>query len=434
MEIAMKHWKVSSAVLCLLGLLALSPAFVLNLRSDTAPEAPTGFSTPTLSENPGSKSESNGMVDQPTFANDQATFEEADGVDEGLGPVYNARSCTDCHQSPVTGGVSQVSELRIGHYSQGKFVNPTITINNGQNTIPNRSLINDRSSCPEAAERVPLTEYIRTFRMSLNVLGDGFVEAVDDPTLQAIAQQQPGLSGGKIAGEFIQVPVMEAQAGTLRGGRFGWKNQQASLLSFSADAYLNEQGITSRLQMTDTTTVCKDPGITDPEDHQEEDGLADIDHFARFMRATKAPPVDATLMATPDAIAGQALFSQIGCAICHVTSLTTAAAGTSINGGTYFIPDALGNKTFHPYSDFLLHSIGTGDGIVQNGPADTAFKVRTAPLWGLRTHDRLMHDGLSGSREEAIIRHGGEAVNVTKAYLFLSSKQKAQLLTFLNAL
>jgi len=180
------------------------------------------------------------------------------------------------------------------------------------------------------------------------------------------------------------------------------------------------------------TTVCKTD--SDPEDHNDGIGMADIDHFAQFIRATQAPPIDTTLMATSDAQAGQQIFTQVGCAICHVGSITTAPAGTVINGGSFTIPTALGNKIINPYSDFLLHNVGTGDGVQQNGPADTTFKLRTPPLWGLRTHDRLMHDGLSGSREEAILRHGGEAANVTRNYQRLSSKQKAQLLTFLSAL
>ena len=415
-------------------LLVIASGALLQLRSDSSQEAPTGFMTPTLQDNPGSQSQSNGMPEPAgdSFARDQATFEEEEGVDSGLGPVYNARSCVDCHQTPVTGGSSQVGEFRVGHLDKsGHFVNPTIVINDGQSTIPNRSLVNDRSVCPQASELVPLAEYVRTFRMSLNVLGDGFVEAVGDNTLKTIAAQQPGLSHGKIAGEYIQVPLAEA-GGALRVGRFGWKDQQASLLSFSSDAYINEQGITNRLSGPDTTAVCKT--TQDPEDHQDDIGMDDIDHFANFIRGTMAPPVDTTLMATADAQAGQQIFTQIGCAVCHVTGMTTLPSGTAINGGTFVIPDALGNKTFHPYSDFLLHNINTGDGIVQNGPADTQYKVRTAPLWGLRTRDRLMHDGLSASREEAIIRHGGEAINVTKSFLTLNSKQRAQLLTFLNAL
>src|SRR5262249_26307972 len=204
------------------------------------------------------------------------------------------------------------------------------------------SLINDRAIDPLIQERVPGSETVRTFRTSLNTMGDGFVEAIDSNTLLAIANNQPGQSGGRIAGQFIQVPVLEAP-GARRGGRFGWKNQHASLLSFSADAYLNEMGITSPLANVENTSmgnsVAAFDGVAEPEDNGE-----DIEIFARFMRATKAPPRDAVLAATPDARAGQQLFSQIGCNICHVASITTAPAGTAINGGNFIIPPALGNK------------------------------------------------------------------------------------------
>jgi CxxC motif-containing protein (DUF1111 family) len=402
--------------------------------SQSPTQAPTGFSTPTLEQNQGSRSTSNGMVLPPgeTFANAQSIFEEEDGVDGSLGPIYNARGCADCHQNPVTGGTSQVTELRVGHRDAfGNFVNPTITINNGANSIPNRSLVNDRAICPQAQERVPGTETIQALRASLNTLGDGFVEAIDSNTLLAISRNQPNQSGGRIAGEFIQVPVAEA-SGQIRGGRFGWKNQQASLLSFAADAYLNEQGVSSRLQPTDTTTVCKT--TSDPEDHNDSIGMADIDHFAAFMRATLAPPVDTAAMATSAAQQGQQLFSAIGCSICHVTSITTAPAGTAINGGAFIVPAALGSKIINPYSDFLLHDVGTGDGIVQNGPPDTANKLRTPPLWGLRTRSRLMHDLQSTTRNGAILRHGHEAAGVISNYQSLSTTQKNNLIAFLNAL
>jgi len=428
----MKRWNVVAVVLATFLVVLASGARVI--RHNDAQEAPTGFTTPTLSENPGSQSVSNGMVEPPndTFALDQTAFEEEEGVDSGLGPVYNARSCTDCHQNPVTGGISQVTELRVGHYDRrGKFVNPNIQINDGQDTIPNRSLVNDRSVCPEAQERAPHSESVHALRMSLNTLGDGFIEAIDDSTLISIAQQQPAQSGGKITGQFIQVPVLESP-GQSRIGRFGWKDQHGSLLSFSSDAYINEQGISNRLNPTDTTTVCKTD--SDPEDGPDDINMDDIDHFAQFIRGTQAPPVDANLMQTSDALAGQQLFTQIGCATCHVTSITTAPPGTVINGGAFTVPDALGNKIIHPYSDFLLHDIGTGDGIVQNGPADTGNKLRTAPLWGLRTHDRLMHDGLSPTRENAILRHKGEALDSANGFRGLSSTQRSQLLTFLNAL
>jgi CxxC motif-containing protein (DUF1111 family) len=152
------------------------------------------------------------------------------------------------------------------------------------------------------------------------------------------------------------------------------------------------------------------------------------------MRATKVPPRDTALAATADAIAGSNLFNSIGCNICHVTSITTAAVGTVINGGALTVPAALGNKVIHPYGDFLLHDVGTGDGIVQNGPQSTANKFRTVPLWGVRTHDRHMHDGASLTFNDSILRHAGEATFVTNNYRGLSNNQKNQLITFLKSL
>ncbi len=414
----------------LLCLAALAGAFAIVGLAQSATQAVSGFNTPLNNDQSGAVS--NGFTTNDVFAADESVFMEEEDIGDGLGPVYNTRSCVDCHVQPNVGGTSQVTELRVGHNdANGNFVNPTITINDGATSIPNRSLVNDRSVCAEATERVPGTETIHALRATTNVLGDGFVEAVDSNTLLAIANAQPGQSGGRIAGQFIQVPVSEAP-GQVRGGRFGWKNQQASLLSFAADAYVNEQGITSRLQPTDTTSLCDT--VADPEDHNDANGLADIDHFARFMRATQTPPVDATLAATADAKAGAQLFNSIGCNICHVTSITTAPAGTVINGGAFTVPAALGNKVIHPYSDFLLHNVGTGDGIVQNGGQATANKMRTMPLWGGRTRDRLMHDLLSFTRNDAILRHGGEATGVINNYRALSTNQKNQLITFLQSL
>ena len=168
--------------------------------------------------------------------------------------------------------------------------------------------------------------------------------------------------------------------------------------------------------------------VPDPENTE------DVETFARFMRSTKAPPRDEEIAATPDARNGSQLFDDIGCAICHVRSIATAPAGTVINGGTFVVPAALGNKVIHPFSDFLLHDLGTGDGIVQNGPQSTMDKLRTPPLWGVRTRDRLMHDGLSLSFNEAILRHGGEANFVINKYTHLGELERKQLITFLKSL
>jgi CxxC motif-containing protein (DUF1111 family) len=423
--------KSISALLCLLG--GISGACLARAQQ-SATEAPAGFDTPTLAANPGSQSTSNGIAEPPgdSYALDQQIYELVHDASTGLGPVYNGRACAECHQNPVSGGASQFTELRAGHRdASGMFVNPTVPIDDGAASISGRSIIDDRALIPQAQEHVPATETIRALRAALNTLGDGFVEAIDDQTLVAIGAQQPSVSQGRIHGEAIQVPLLEAP-GQTRVGRFGWKDQHGSLLSFVGDAYLNEMGVTNRLRPKDTTTIGKT--TSDPEDLPDALGLADIDHFAEFVRGTKVPPRDAALAESPDGLAGQALFEEIGCDTCHVESITTAPAGTVINGGAFTVPDALGNKIIHPFSDFLLHDVKTGDGVVQTPPQDTANKLRTAPLWGLRMRPRFMHDLQSLTLEDAIKRHRGEAERVARRFGALSPAEKQQVFTFLNSL
>src|SRR5216117_4051373 len=141
----------------------------------TAAEAPTGFDN-----------RSNGTVNDSTHQADQDAFDEVEEIADGLGPLYNAQACRECHQNPTSGAASQITELRVGHLGpDGRFQNADIPIARGTVTISGRTLVNDRAICPNAEfpdseiqERVPDTETIRTTRASLNLLGDGFVEAV----------------------------------------------------------------------------------------------------------------------------------------------------------------------------------------------------------------------------------------------------------------
>ncbi len=372
----------------------------------TLTEAPAGYDNLT-----------NGFATQTDMDTARDTFDEVEQIADGLGPVYNAQSCRECHQNPVSGAGSQISEFRAGHFNGISFVDH-----------PGGSLINDRAIDPAIQERIAAGNEVRTFRLSVNILGDGFVEAIDSNTLVAISNSQPS----NMRGQFIQVPVLEAP-GNVRGGRFGWKNQQASLKSFAADAYLNEMGITSPLQPTENTSNGRSVAAFDTVADPEDDGT-DIDRFVTFMRSSKAPPRDAVAAATPSAQNGSILFDAIGCNICHVRNINTAPAGTVINGGAFTVPAALGDKTIHPFSDFLLHDVGTGDGIVQNGGQSTRNKVRTPPLWGVRARDRLMHDGASVSRSDAIFRHRNEAAGVIASYSSLSTTQQTDITNFLNSL
>jgi|SRR6185295_6741630 len=410
-----KRLRVSEGVV--LCVLALAVPLGLGVPlAYTATEAPAGFDDLT-----------NGFTTQATFDLDRDVFDEFEVIDDGLGPVYNAQACRECHQNPVSGANAQFTELRAGHLSGSTFVN-----------APGGSLINDRAIDARIQERVPGTEDIVVDRAALNTLGDGFVEAIADSTFTTIRNSQP--SGMK--GEIVIVPIAESP-GFTRVGRFGWKDQHGSLLSFSADAYVNEMGITSPLQPNENTSmgnsVAAFDGVADPEEAPTPANPfgPDVEFFARFMRATKAPPRDTVVAATADSIAGSNIFNSIGCQHCHRTSITTAPNGTVFNGsgaGKFAIGPFLGDKIIHPYSDFLMHDVGTGDGILQNGPATTRNKMRTMVLWGVRTRSRLMHDNFNVHRNTAILRHTNEAEPVIQNYIFLSTTQKNQLITFLSSL
>jgi CxxC motif-containing protein (DUF1111 family) len=394
-------------------------------QADFFTEAPTGFDNRTngyLRQGaPYDTLNEDNVVPDRSFNDNRFIFEEVESIADGLGPTYNAQSCAECHQNVVTGGASQIAEHRTGRLdASGGFFESL-----------GGSLIHSRATNAAIVERVAFEDDVRTFRISTNTLGNGFVECVANETLLAIRDAQPA----DIRGTAVMVPVLEGGNAT-RVGRFGWKNQHGSLESFSADAYLNEMGITSPLFPDENTSSGRNVGfgtgfdpVQDPEDEGE-----DVKAFANFMRSTKAPSRGRI---TQNVQAGEALFNQVGCNGCHVQTLRTARAGTVINGGTFRIPFALGNKIIHPYSDYLSHDIGTGDGIpILPGPefANTTNLMRTAPLWALRTRNRLMHDGLSFTKQEAIQRHANQGAGARDRYNALTDAQKNQVLTFLDSL
>jgi len=401
-----KKWSRKLMLADVLVLVLLATPLVYGV----ATEAPAGFDNLT-----------NGFTTQAQFDLDKDAFDEFELIDDGLGPVYNAQACRECHQNPVSGATSQITELRVARNDPfGNYFDR-----------PGGSLINDRAINAAIQERVAGEDNVTALRASLNILGDGFVEAILDTTLTSIQAGQPSA----VRGTTVNVAIVESP-GTTRIGRFGWKDQHASLLSFAADAYLNEMGITSPLQPTENTSngasVAAFDAVPDPEDTGGSFG-ADVDAFARFMRSTKVPPRDTAVINNPDVLAGQSLFSSIGCAQCHIPTIQTAPTGTVLNGGKLTVTAALGDKLIHPYSDFLLHDIGTGDGIIQ-GSSVTRFRMRTAPLWGLRTRSRLSQDLLDFTRNNSILFHGGQASTAANNYNNLSTTQKNQVVAFLNSL
>jgi CxxC motif-containing protein (DUF1111 family) len=374
-------------------------------------EAPTGFDN-----------ESNGTVTDAEMDEAKDTFSEVELFEDGVGPVFNNTSCVSCHENPfqVAGTGSQITELRAGHFNGTSFVDH-----------PGGSLMNDRATDRSIQEHVLAGNEVRTQRLTLSIMGDGFVEAIDSNTLAAVAAGQP--AGQR--GTFIQVPVAEA-GGLARGGRFGWKNQNSSLLSFSGDAYVNEMGVTNRLFPTENTsngTVVQGgpfDGKGDPTATGEDDA-GDVDVFTTFMRALKAPPRGPITAAVTR---GQTNFNNAGCAICHRATFNTVPAGTEINRGAFIVPAALGDKIIHPFGDYLLHDIGTGDGIVQNGGQGTRNQVRTAPLWGIGSRDRFMHEGNVYTVTDAIQKHANQGAASRAAFNALSAGAQADLIAFVFSL
>jgi len=353
--------------------------------------------------------------DECNFSVAASEFTGPETEADGVGPVFNATGCGECHIAPALGGGSQIAERRAGFFDGTNFIEH-----------PGGSLIHDRAILPYLLETVIESRTnVFSFRGSQSLYGDGFVEAVGSGTLQAIAAAQPTAMRGQV----IDVPVFEAPRQT-RAGRFGWKAQQASLVSFAADAYLNEMGITSPLQADENTSN----GNRVPDDGVVDDEGGDVELFALFMRSLKVPPRNAELAVTPDATAGSQIFDQAGCSVCHTRTMVTVDPETPINGGALLVARALGNKRIHPFGDFLLHDVGTGDGIVQNGGAASRNKIRTAPLWGLHARTRFMHDFLSHSIDDAIRRHGNQAEGARRAFEGLSRTEQRRLLTFLRSL
>jgi len=369
------------------------------------------------------------------FEDNKFIFSERETIEDGLGPTYNDVGCVECHQSVDVGAFGQQMEFRAGHITNGAFVDAA----GGQ-------LIHARATDSDIVEHISTAETVKAFRVTLSTLGDGFVECLANQTLIDNVNAQPLAQRGTLS----QVPVTEAN-NTLRIGRFGWKAQQASLVSFSGDAYLNEMGITNpfdgfggRSSSAADAGTHENPASTaegvinvtfpsafDPVPDPEDDG-DDVLAFADFMAATRAPGRQNPLPAA--AVRGDSLFNAVGCNVCHTRTFVTAAPGTLINGGAFAVPTALGNKIIHPFSDFALHNVGTGDGIVQNAGQGSANQIRTPPLWGIRGRNRLMHEGLNVTIFDSIQLHAGQATTARNNFNALTAAQRNDLIAFVLSL
>jgi CxxC motif-containing protein (DUF1111 family) len=319
----------------------------------------------------------------------------------------NGDSCNSCHSVPTIGGSSKVTVPRAQKFEPG--------ISAG-----NSNVLHSRPQ----AETAPSGSF-EGQRLTIPLMGDAYIEVLDQSDVEAALARQRKASAGKISGRTVRAPTLESLNSATAIGKFGWKAQHSSLYSACADSMLQELGIPNWIYPVNATP-------------RDQDNMA-LHRIVQYIRSLPPPGRDRDLAHTEDAVTGEETFSRIGCALCHAPTMKTLPAGTSVNGGTYRVPKPLGSKEFHPYSDFLLHDIGTGDGIIEAATPEfaeptTANLFRTPPLWGLRFRTWLMHDGKSVTLHQAIMRHSGEASDVVANYERLTPQERHELDQFLNSL
>lgn len=340
-------------------------------------------------------------------------FTKIETPEGGLGPIFNGRSCVECHTAPAVGGGSNIRVTRFGRNTDGVFD----ALESQGGSLLQRFAIN-----PQLQEVIPHEANVIAQRLSTPLFGLGLIEAIPDAAiLQNMLAAKPDGVRGRAA------EITDVVSGQKRIGRFGWKAQQATLLAFSADAYVNEMGITNRFFPTENAPngnealLARFKRTTDPEDDVDAvTGKGDIDLAADFMRFL-APPT--RLAVTPQAGVGESLFAQIGCTACHTPSMRTGPHPLA----------ALDRKTVNLYSDLLLHDMGTlNDGIAQANA--TTREMKTPPLWGLRARGPFLHDGRATTLDAAIRAHDGEGAVARERYIGMTPQLRRNLMEFLGTL
>jgi CxxC motif-containing protein (DUF1111 family) len=334
---------------------------------------------------------------------------------DGLGPVFNEHSCSDCHNAPAVGGGSTRNVTRFATRTGGAY-DPLTSL--GGSVLQDHAIAGNGPGPQHnfVAEQVPAQATIVVQRRPTPLFGLGLIEATPDSVFIALAAFQAARGDG-VAGRVNMTDNI--RAGTKTVGRFGWKAQVPTIFQFCGDALLNEIGITTQDFPNENCPQgnCAEltfnplPGINDGPAPQL------ITNYIALLAAPNRGPSSA------DSIAGEQIFESIGCSECHVSTLTSGSNSLAV----------FDRQTYHPYSDFLLHDMGSlGDGLEM--ASSTGAEMRTEPLWGLRFVTRYLHDGRATTLEDAITAHDGQAVAAKNRYTALPASAKAQLSAFLRSL
>jgi CxxC motif-containing protein (DUF1111 family) len=338
---------------------------------------------------------------QPSLADEGETdFSGVAEVSAGLGPAFNARSCVSCHYLPSVGGAGAQTVLRL------EASGVTVDDPAAERSLFAATSIADHECQPRSPAGAPGFQR----RIPTPLFGAGQVEAIPDEAIAALADPDD-LDEDGVRGRVAS--IRDAATDALRVGRFGWKAQDATVVSAVARAYAHEMGVTNRLFPHELSVgisadrLAECDTVKDPEDVPDAAGRTAVDRITAFLRQLPPPEPRAPGAQGQE---GERIFAVIGCATCHRPSVGAARA----------------------YSDFLLHDVGTGDGIAQ-GDA-TGQEMRTAPLWGVGTRRPFLHDGRAPTLEAAINAHAGEAADSQRRFTTLSDADRYAILDFLRSL
>ena len=378
---------------------------------------------------------------------------------DGLGPLFNARSCAGCHfkdgrgrppafdgetptgfllrlsvpgqdahggplPEPTYGRQLQENALE-GVTSEGRvlvtYEKVIFTFPDGQTVSLSRPTYRlDQLGHGDMAAGVQLSP-----RVATQLIGLGLLEAV--PAADIVARADPDdRDGDGISGRANT--VWDAARGEAALGRFGWKANEPTIAQQSAGAFLDDMGITTPLFAAEACT----PSIPDCAAIAH-GGAPEIapDDFDKVVLYASSLAVPARRdWDDPTVLRGKRLFHEVGCAACHAPTMTTGAHPTIA---------ALSQQVIHPYTDLLLHDMGEG---LADGRADFAAdgrEWRTPPLWGLgliatvNGHTQLLHDGRARTILEAILWHGGEAQAARDAFAALAAPEREAVVRFLQS-
>jgi CxxC motif-containing protein (DUF1111 family) len=400
-----------------------------------------------------------GGINDADFDEALDNFNLVEAIDDGVGPVFNEVACGRCHTGGAQGGAGEQIERRFGRVANGVFRDLANEGGSLRQLFTLGTFRNGTRTCTVPLEREPADATVHNVgRLTTPLFGLGLVDAMPDSFFTQLANAEPTAVRGIVRTAAVLVPNPRDASqgiGTVRVARFGWKAGVSNLATFAADAYKNEMGITTQHCFRGTSITafatesapngvaqaagCDDlaeaapagvPAGTDDAVGSCAGGLTelqeDVQNFLTFM--TFLAPTERDLSDLISVNAGAPVFNAIGCNGCHVTT-TFRTPNPAPNG----VP---GNFAFNPFSDFLVHDMGAlGDGIGDDGDTVAVTRrMRTAPLWGIRFRNHLLHDGRTGDVTTAIRAHDGQGRASADAFNALSAANQHNVVQFVRSL